>query len=141
VRTMSRSAPEADRGGFRRAVAFRLSATASGHDPLVVPVAGGSAGLLSGSVSRRLVSLLDPGAVHPGRGGLRAWLERRQARRSALLLVPDRATGIRFAGRWRLDLARVRAVPDLENPPRDLIERCLAESEARARRPRSWHEV
>lgn len=138
---MSRSAPEADRGGFRRAVAFRLSATASGHDPLVVPVAGGSAGLLSGSVSRRLVSLLDPEAVHLGRGWPRSWLERRQARRSALLLVPDRATGIRFAGRWRLDLARVRAVPDLHSPPRDLIERCLAESAARRRRPRSWHDV
>jgi hypothetical protein len=138
---MSRSAPEADRGCFRRALALRLSAPASDHGPLVLPVAGGAAGLLGASVCRRLVSLLDPATVDPGRGGLRSWLERRQARRSALLLVPDRATGIRFAGRWSLDLARVRAVPDLQSPPRGLVERCLAESAARGRRPRSWHDV
>jgi len=133
--------PETGRGALRGALAWRLSANVRGDRPLLVPVAGGAAGLVNARGRQRLVSLLDPAAVQPGRRGLRAWLERRQARRSALLLVPDRATGIRFAGRWKLDLVRIRAVPDLGDPPGDLIRRCLAEASVRGRRAKPWHAV
>lgn len=139
VRAMSRLGPEGGRRCLQRALDWRRSAAARGNGPLVVPVARGRAGLVSARDRRQLVSLLDPAAVDVGRGGLRGWLERRQARRSELLLVPDRDTGMRFAGRWRLDLARIRAIPDLGNPPAELIQRCLGDAASRRGRPKPWH--
>lgn len=109
--------------------------------PRVVPVAGGSAGVPGWRDAATLVSFIDPGAVRLDRHDLRTWLERRQARRSALLLVPDRATGMRFAARWKLDLSRMRVAPDPANPPAELVERCLMERAARGRRPTPWHAV
>ena len=122
-----------------RALALRRSAAAHTSEPLLLPVAGGSGALVRGRDCRRLVSLLDPSAVQPEKGAFRHWLERRQARRSALLLVPDRAVAMRFAGRWKLDLARIRLAPNLDEPPRELIERYLAQSRGGEKRPKPWH--
>jgi hypothetical protein len=135
------SAPETGRACVRRALALRFSAAASDDRPLVLPVGGGAAGLLGAQRRRRLVSLLDPRGLQPGGHGLRAWLERRQARHSALILVPDRATGMHFTGRWGLDLARIRAVPDLSKPPAELIQRCLGDSASRSGPQKPWHSV
>jgi len=106
--------------------------------PLLLPVAGAPGALLSSADSRRLVSVLDPSHVSPDIRGLRGWLERRQARRSALVLVPDRATGIRFAGRWKLDLGRLRMAPGLQQPEPEQIRRWLA-SAIRFQGSRPWH--
>ena len=85
--------------------------------------------------SRPLVSLL---ASPPADGGsrLRGLLERRQARASALLLAPERPVAVACAQRWRLDLARIRLVPDLEHG----LEAALATELRRARAGgRAWH--
>jgi hypothetical protein len=135
---MPRSAPESGLACLRRALGVRVRSPA-GERPLMLPVAGGAGALLPTRACRHLVSVLDPDAVATGRG-VRSWLERRQARRSALLLVPDRDTGMRFTGRWRLDLARIRAVPDLHRPPRDEVRRWLeAAPPGGGAAARPWH--
>jgi len=108
--------------------------------PLVLPLAGG-AGALLGLRRRHLASLLDPSQVDPARGGVRGWLERRQARLSQLILVPDRATAMRFAACWRLDLARVCLAPDLTSPPRETIEEACGRCADRAVRAKPWHAI
>lgn len=128
---MSRSTPDTELGCLRRALATRATRAPSPGHPLVLPVAGGAGALMTARGCRGLVSVLDPHAI-ASRRGLRAWLERRQARRSALLLVADRDTGMRFAGRWRLDLSRVRTTPDIDHPPAETLRRCLGDIAASA---------
>jgi hypothetical protein len=135
---MSHSIPDTGLTCLRRALALRAARAPSPGRPLVLAVAGGAGALLTTRGCRGLVSVLDPRAV-TSRDWLRAWLERRQAGRSALLLVPDRATGMRFAGRWRLNLARIRTVPDLDHPPVELVRRWLGDMSASAAAGRPWH--
>lgn len=115
-----------------RGVADRTAGT------LTLPIEGGAGGLLQARANSRLVSLLDPEAVEAGGTSVRRWLERRQARHSALLLVPDRATGMRFAGRWRLDLSRIR-VGDIQDPPLHMLDRALSTDSRPRRGTRPWH--
>lgn len=122
---------------LRRALRMRRVA-GDAHGALLLPVAGGAGGLLAADEFDRLASLLDPNAVVPDGHSMRHHLERRQARRSALLFVPDRATGMRFAGLWRLDLSRIRVV-DVEHPPRDVIANSLAEKRVVRDGSRPWH--
>ena len=124
--------------GLRRALALRLT-LGRGDGPLVIPVAGGAAALLRGRDCRRLASILDPRSVDPERTGPRGWLERRQARRSALLLVPDRATAMDLAARWHIELARVPLAPDLANPPRQLIDGICGPGGRRPGRVKPWY--
>ena len=105
---------------------------------LVLPVAGGAGGLLSAATFQRVASLLDPEAVSGESRSMRGWLERRQARHSALVLVPDRAAGMRYGGLWRLDLSRIR-VAELQRPPAALIARWLSDSQRGGRGSRPWH--
>jgi len=136
----TQAAPQARRpDGVGQALRMRR-VTARTQGTLTVPVAGGTGGLLRAATYERLASLLDPAAVTAEGHSLRRWLERRQARRSAVVLVPDRATGMRFAGLWRLDLSRIR-VADLEHPSSELISRVLAATERRRRESRPWHAV
>ena len=121
---------------LRRAMRMRRVADRT-PGALVLPVAGGVGGLLRATAYARLASVLDPSAMASDRSSLQQRLERRQARRSALLLVPDRATGMRFAGLWRLDLARIR-VADLSHTPRDLIARYFR---APQQGSQPWHAV
>jgi len=125
--------------GLRGALSLRLAERGPTDLPLVLPVAGGPGALLSRRRCRHLASLLDPSAVDAERAGLRGWLERRQARRSRLVLVPDRATAMRFAGRWKLDLARVHLAPDLANPPDELISENCGRDAGRTQRMRPWY--
>lgn len=60
------------------------------------------------SAARRLVTTVDQSEAGATSKGFAGWLERRQARRSAILVVPDRATGVALALRWRLDPQRFR---------------------------------
>jgi hypothetical protein len=125
-------------GGLRRALALRLTLT-QGDGALVLPVAGGSGALLRRRDLRRLASVLDPDRVDLRRGGIRSWLERRQACRSALLLVPDRATAMLLAAAWQVDLARVQVAADLANPPRRLIDGICGPGGRRSTRARPWY--
>jgi len=133
--------PVRRRSGLSGALALRLSARRDESRPLVIPVAGGVGALLGRRRCRHLASLLDPTDVDPRRRGLRGWLERRQARRSNLVLVPDRATAMRFTACWRLDLARIRLAPDLANPPREVIEETCGRGAEQSVRPKPWHAV
>jgi hypothetical protein len=60
------------------------------------------------------------------------WLERMQARRSAVLVVPDRPAGVAIALRWRLSPERFRLAGDfdVEDPERTLPQ---------VNRRRPWH--
>lgn len=128
------------RTSLAEALRVRRAATRNVDAPLTLPVSGGRGGLLNTLAYRRLTSLLDPDAVATDRRSLRSWLERRQARRSVRLLVPDRATGMRFAGQWRLDLARIR-VADLQRPPSGLHAQPSSGTERHRRGPRPWHAI
>jgi hypothetical protein len=126
------------RGDLRRALALRHTLT-RGDAALVIPVAGGRAALLRRRDLHRLASILDPSRVDLERRGVRSWLERRQARRSELLLVPDRATAMRLAASWHVDLARVHVAADLAHPPRRLIEGICGPGGRRSTRARPWY--
>jgi hypothetical protein len=75
---------------------------------VVLPLRGGSGALLRRRSSRRLISTLTRDDVESRRGGLVGWLERIQAWRSVLLVVPDRPTGVAIALRWRLSPEKFR---------------------------------
>jgi len=65
-------------------------------------------------LARRLVSTAtaeDAAAPSPGIAG---WLERIQASRSALLVVPDRPTGVTIALRWGLSPEKLRLEDEFE---------------------------
>ena len=123
---------------LRRALALRFTLT-RGDGPLVIPIAGGTAALLRRSDFRRLASILAPSRVDLARTGVRSWLERRQARRSALLLVPERATAMRLAAAWHVDLARVHVAADLANPPRQLIDGICGPGGRRSTGAKPWY--
>ncbi len=125
--------------GITAAFILRGSLRSSGDAPVVLPVAGGAGGLLDRVGYTRLASVLDPATVARSRRGAGAWLERRQARRSAVTFVPDRATAIEFAGRWGLDLARVRLAPDLTDPPAEVVESLCGAARYGRNSPRPWY--
>ena len=124
--------------GLRRALRLRLP-LGRGAAPLVIPVARGTAALLRRRDCRRLASVLDPRRVDLESTGRRGWLERRQTRRSALLLVPDRTTAMDLAARWHIELARVHLVPDLANPPRQLIDGICGPGGRRPAKVKPWY--
>jgi len=79
---------------------------------LVVPLRGGAAAFVSRSAGRRLVTTLTAADAEAPSPGVAGWLERRQARRSAVLVAPDRASGVAVALRWRLSPERFRLADD-----------------------------
>ncbi|MBO0684412.1 MAG: hypothetical protein J2P45_14745 [Candidatus Dormibacteraeota bacterium] len=102
---------------------------------VVAPLSGGVAGL--GLAGCTLVSLLlAPPPARRGSGFRRRWMERRQARRSALLLAPDRSTAVSCALRWNLDLARIRVVSGLEGDLEAHVRRELGRLRPEGR---AWH--
>lgn len=101
---------------------------------VVVPLQGGSGAMLGRA---RLVSLLTSPADGGTGGRLRRWLERRQARRSLLLLAAERQVAVTCARRWRLDLARIRLVPDLDLRLDAILTAELRRIGERGGRP--WH--
>lgn len=93
----------------------------AGPEMVLAGLRGGRASLVTGTVAARLVTVLDPGPDVPPRWSLRWWLEWCQARRSALVVAPDRPTGVTAALRLKLDPTRIR------------IERDVTSDEAQAR--------
>jgi hypothetical protein len=106
--------------------------------PRLLPLSGGAGALLRRSQSDWLVSVVDGDPAPLGGRSLRGRLERRQARRSALLLTPDRDTAWQVARRLGVDLARVRLASDLEGLAAEQAA-ALVEAFAGQRRRRAWH--
>jgi len=102
---------------------------------VLAPIRGGAAGLLGPDQRARLISLLT-GTPDDGASRLRSWLERRQARQSALLVAPDRNTAVAFALRWGLDLSRIRVVASLDTLSAEQLTRDLTLS---ATKEPAWH--
>ncbi len=94
--------------GIRRKIGDGLASSP------VLPLRGGSGALLKHSAYRRLVTVVDRADVDAPSGGIAGWLERRQARRSARLVVPDRPTGVAIALKWGLNPERIRLSDDFE---------------------------
>jgi hypothetical protein len=64
-------------------------------------------------------------------------LERRQARRSALVVAPDRPTAVAHALRMKLDLSRIRIETELHSSMAQA--RLLRELEDVSSRTQAWH--
>lgn len=98
---------------------------------VLVPLAQGAGAFVARS---RLVSLLEPPGPRPP--WPRRLLERRQAKRSRLLVATDRAVAVACVRRWHLDLARIRLVPDFD---RGLEAKLATELRDRAAGRAAWH--
>jgi hypothetical protein len=106
--TPSSPGPSRGFGALVGALRIRWKVGAGGAANIVLPLQGGAGAFLTRSAARRLVTtttLTDTGAPTPGLAGR---LERRQARRSAVLVVPDRPSGVAIALRWGLNPERLR---------------------------------
>lgn len=112
-----------------RAVGARWSLGREDGDSLVVPLSGGVAAFVKRSAGRRLVTTLTEADVQGPSRGVAGWLERRQARRSAVLVAPDRASGVAVALRWGLSPERFRLAEDFSSE----------EGAKLAARERPWH--
>lgn len=115
------------------AVRILLKVLRERPDVVVARVSGGAASLVA---FRPVVTILEGRPQHTG-SRLRSWLERRQARRSALLYAADRETAVAYALPWRLDLARIR-LAELASLSPQVIEH---ELRAAGRGRRSWHSI
>jgi hypothetical protein len=73
-----------------------------------MPLRGGAGAFVPRRVARQLISTVPAGDVDRLGGGVAGWLERIQARRSALLVVSDRPSGVKIALRWRLSPEKFR---------------------------------
>ncbi len=119
-------------GGLMGAIANRRRIGQGPRENLVLPLRGGSGAFVKSSASRRLVTIVTRADAEAPPGGIAGWLEKRQARRSALLVVPDRSSGVAIALRWRLNPERFRLAADFDVAATDLVV-----SETTKRRP--WH--
>ncbi len=79
-----------------------------GAGAVVVELRGGRGAFVPRAVARRMVTSISPEDAVLRPSGPAGWLERLQAARSAVLVVPDRPTGVAIALRWRLDPQRFR---------------------------------
>ena len=82
---------------------------------LTVPLRGGAAAFVSRSAGRRLITTLTAADAETPSPGVAGWLEQRQARRSAVLVAPDRASGVAVALRWGLSPERFRLAEDFSS--------------------------
>lgn len=114
---------------------LRLGDVTSGV--VIADLAGGPAALLPAHTQAHLISVLHSGDVAGPRWSVRAWLECRQARRSSLLVAPDRPTAVAYALRMKLDLARIRIEPDLGS--KAALTRLMREMDSVKTRARAWH--
>jgi hypothetical protein len=115
-----------------RALGDRRRLGGRGERSVVLPLRGGAGALVKRSVSRRLVSIADHTDVEAPAGGLAGRLERLQARRSAIVVVPDRPSGVAIALRWGLNPEHLRLAGDFEATAVD-------PGSAGSSRRRPWH--
>jgi hypothetical protein len=119
-------------GAITRALANRKSIGDGAGANVVLPLRGGVGALVTRPAGRRLVSVASRADAESPSLGLAGWLERMQARRSAVLVVPDRPAGVAIALRWRLSPERFRLAGDFDvaDPERTLPQ---------VSRRRAWH--
>jgi hypothetical protein len=104
---------------------------------VIADLSGGPAALLPGRTQAQLISVLQTGDATGPRWSVRAWLECRQARRSSLVVAPDRPTAVAYALRMKLDLSRIRIEPDLGSAA--ALTRLMREMDSITARARAWH--
>lgn len=97
-----------------RALRQRRQLGGDGERGVVLPLRGGAGALVKRSVSRRLVSIAEHADADAPARGLAGRLEKLQARRSAIVVVPDRPAGVTIALRWGLNPERLRLAGDFE---------------------------
>jgi hypothetical protein len=73
-----------------------------------MPLRGGSGALVRRRIAQQLITEVPRSDVDETGVGVVGWLERLQARRSALVLVPDRPSGVKIALRWGLSPEKFR---------------------------------
>jgi hypothetical protein len=119
-------------GAITRALESRKAIGDGAGANVVLPLHGGAGALVTRSAGRRLVSVATRADAESPSLGMVGWLERMQARRSAVLVVPDRPAGVAIALRWRLSPERFRLAGDfdLADPERTLPQ---------VSRRRPWH--
>ncbi len=96
------------RGALVGAIDTRLKVARHPGSAVVLGLRGGRGALLRNADARRLVTTISGDEAAEPSTGIAAWLERRQAKRSAFLVVPDRATGVAAGLRWGLDPQKFR---------------------------------
>lgn len=101
-------------GALMRALSTRQRIGRGDSARVILPLEGGQGALVTRSASRRLVTIANNAGVHGSTRGLTGWLERLQARRSAILVVPDRPSGVALALKWGLNPERLRLVGDFD---------------------------
>ena len=99
---------------LRRALSSRQRIGKGDKANIILPLQGGAGALVKRSAGRRLVTIASDADVHGSARGLTGWLERRQARRSAILVVPDRPSGVALALKWGLNPERLRLSGDFD---------------------------
>jgi len=100
--------------GIMRALGSRQRRGKGAGNRVVLPLQGGAGALVKRSAGHRLVTVASDTDVHGQARGLTGWLERLQARRSAILVVPDRPSGVALALRWGLNPERLRLAGDFD---------------------------
>ena len=124
-------------GVFHHAWSERGRLREAGPEIVLAGLTGGPASLVDGTVVSRLVTVLDRAANVPSRWSVRWWLEWRQARRSALIVAPDRPTAVAAALRLKLDLSRIR----IDNDPTSVEAQARLQRELNQRSSSrgAWH--
>lgn len=97
-----------------RALSSRQRIGGGAGNSIVLPLQGGAGALVKRSASDRLVTVASDADVRGDGRGLTGWLERMQARRSAIVVVPDRPSGVALALKWRLNPERLRLAGDFD---------------------------
>lgn len=97
-----------------RALSSRQRIGNGSGNRVILPLQGGAGALVKRSASHRLVTVASDADVHGQARGVTGWLERMQARRSAILVVPDRPSGVALALRWGLNPERLRLAGDFD---------------------------
>ncbi len=115
-----------------RALSSRQRIGKAAGNRVILPLQGGAGALVKRSASLRLVTVASDVDVHGTARGLTGWLERMQARRSAILVVPDRPSGVALALKWGLNPERLRLAGDFDVAKGDNV--ALGSS-----RRRPWH--
>jgi hypothetical protein len=115
-----------------RALGHRRQLSGDGESSVVLPLRGGAGALVKRSVSRRLVSIADRADAEAPAAGLAGRLERLQARRSMIVVVPDRPSGVAIALRWGLNPEHLRLAADFEAAAVDI-------GSVGSSRRRPWH--
>jgi hypothetical protein len=101
-------------GALIRALSSRQRIGDGDNAGVILPLRGGAGALVKRSAGRRLVTIASGADLQGSARGLTGWLERMQARRSAIVVVPDRPSGVVLALKLSLNPERLRLSGDFD---------------------------